>query len=314
MRFMRGGARSGLGVALAIGFLALICSAAALAAVPTDPSASAARSSAGPSPSAEEFCEGGTVNEFGLPELPSLADPFPEPPAFRERQLPSFAPKTISLELGGGPILTPGQEIGFWLHSENFVGRTPLRWTLRDTIRPVDASGEVGPVVAQGQVRVKYDRAGHEVKDFLVPPRDVGGYRYDLKIEGWDGTQLAEYSTYVWVEKKFWSPRLGLSSQIVHPGEVLLSRPENMGTIEFEYGEDFRLQRQVGGSWTRMELPGEELWEEWLGFDGAGAAGQCSALRLPDDFSPGKYRIVKWITRTPRGKPIFLAAPFTVSN
>jgi len=315
MRSVGARIRSGLSVALAIGLSALIGSAAALAAHTTHPSASAARTSAaGPSSFAEEFCEGGIVNEFGLPQLPPLTNPFPERPALGERQLPSFAPKTVSLDLGGGPILTPGQEIGFWLQSDNFVGKTPLRWTLRDSIRAIDPSGEVGAVVARGKVRVKYASAGHEVKDFLAPPRDLGAYRYDLKIESWDGTKLAEYGTYVWVEKKFWAPKLGLSSEDVHPGELLLSRPENMGTIAFEYGEDFRLQRKVGGNWTRMALPGEEIWELWLGYDPAGAAGQCSALRLPDNFSPGKYRIVKSITRTPRGKPIFLAAPFTVSN
>jgi hypothetical protein len=309
---------SRVGVVLAACFVALagwaLFGFAPATAEAGDSSAAVARASAGSSSFTEEFCEGGIVNEFGLPELPPLANPFPERPALRERQLPSFAPKTVSLELGGGPILTPGQEIGFWLQSDNFVGKTPLRWTLKDTIRAVSQSGEVGPVVAQGKVPVKYINARREVKDFLVPPRDLGAYRYDLKIESWDGTQLAEYSTYVWVEKKFWAPRLGLSAQVVHPGGLLLSRPENMGTIEFEYGEDFRLQREVSGVWTRMALPGEEEWELWLGYDPAGAAGQCSALRLPDNFSPGKYRIVKSITRTPRGKPIFLAAPLIVSK
>jgi len=293
--------------------LALIGSAAASANT-GDPLALAAKGSAGSPSFEEEFCEGGIVNEFGLSGLPSLANPFPERPAFRERQVPSFAPKTVSLELGGGPILTPGQEVGFWLQSDNFVGKTPLRWILKDTIRAVDPSGEVGPVVAQGKVRVKYASAGHEVKDFLVPPRDLGAYRYDLKIESWDGTQLAEYSTYVWVERKFWAPQLGLSSQVVHPGELLLSRPENMGTIEFSFGEEFRLQREVGGSWTPIKLPGEAIWDLWLGYAGAGAAGRCSGMRVPQNFSAGKYRIVKSIERSLRGKPIFLAAPFTVSN
>lgn len=87
-----------------------------------------------------------------------------------------------------------------------------------------------------------------------------------------------------------------------------------MGTIEFEFGEDFRLQRKIGGSWTPIKLPGEEIWELWLGYAGAGGAGRCSEMRIPQNFSPGKYRIVKSIARSLRGKPIFLAAPFTVSN
>jgi hypothetical protein len=312
VRFIADRVWSRVGVVLAIGLVALIGSASA-SARSGNSLASAANGSASSS-FAEEFCEGGIVNEFGLPELPPLANPFPERPALRERQLPAFAPKTVSLELGGGPILTPGQEVGFWLRSDNFVGRTPLHWTLKDTIRAVDPSGNLGPVVAHGRVRVKNIHAGSEVKDFLVPPRALGAYRYDLKIEGPTGEQLAEYSTYVWVERKFWAPRLGLSSPAVHPGELLLSRPENMGTIDFEYGEEFRLQRKIGGSWTPIKLPGEVAWELWLGYAGAGAAGQCSEMRIPQDFSPGRYRIVKSITRTPRAKPIFLAAPFTVSN
>ena len=155
MRIMGDGVASRVGVVFAACFVALagwaLVGSASATAEAGDSSAAVARASAGSSSFAEEFCEGGIVNEFGLPELPPLASPFPERPALRERQLPAFAPKTVSLELGGGPILTPGQEIGFWLQSDNFIGKTPLRWTLKDTIRAVDPAGEVGPDIAPGE-------------------------------------------------------------------------------------------------------------------------------------------------------------------
>src|ERR1700761_8774602 len=124
MRLLGDRVGSRLSVALAVVLLALIGSAAASANT-DDPLALAAKSSGGSASFKEEFCEGGIVNEFGLSGLPPLANPFPERAPFRERQLPSFAPKTVGLELGAGPILTPGQEIGFWLDSDNSVGQTP---------------------------------------------------------------------------------------------------------------------------------------------------------------------------------------------
>jgi hypothetical protein len=247
------------------------------------------------------------VEDFGLSELP----PVHEVPA--EGDLP-FGPKTVSLLLASGPVLPPGESVGFWLNSKNYGGHTPLNWVLRDRIRLVDASGQVGRVVARSRTRVRTINAGTEVKLFLRPPRQPGFYRYDVEIAEFGGRHLATYSRSIRVERKFWDARLGLSAAEFRPGEQVLSRIENFGTEAITFGEEFGLQGYREGSWVSVPGPLPDGWLLWLGFAAPGSAGQCSVLQLPDDFPPGEYRIVKEVggPSWPKGKHSYLAAPFQV--
>jgi hypothetical protein len=255
-----------------------------------------------------EFCASTTpVEDFGISELPPLHE------APETGDLP-FGPKTVSLQIASGPILPPGESVGFWLQSNNHFGRTPLRWVLRDRIGLVDATGRAGKVVAHSRIRVRMINAAKEVKLFLRPPRKPGFYRYEIEIVKFDGKRLAKYSRHIRVERRFWDARLGLDADVFHQGEQVLSRVENFGTEYIAFGEEFRLQGYRGGSWVRVRDPSRDGWALWLGYAGPGMAGQCSALQLPDDFPPGRYRIVKEVGRSswPRGESIFLAAPFEV--
>lgn len=248
------------------------------------------------------------VEDFGLSELP----PVREAPESGDL---SFGPKTVSLQLAPGPVLPPGESIGFWLHSENYGGRTPLHWVLRNRIRPVDTSGRSGQVVARGHTRARTINAAREVKLFLHPPRSPGFYRYDIEIVDFDGKLLAQYSRYIGVERKFWDARLGLDGNQFQPGEQVLSRVENFGTEAIAFGEEFRIQAYRGGSWVHVRNPSQEIWLAWLGYAGPGSAGRCSALRLPHDFPAGQYRIVKEVgpPSWPKDKrPYYLTATFEV--
>jgi hypothetical protein len=250
------------------------------------------------------------VEDFGLSELPQVRE------APESGDL-SFGPKTVSLQLAAGPILPPGESVGFWLHSENYGGHTPLHWVLRNRIRPVDTSGQAGRVVARSRTRVRTITSADEVKLFLRPPRSPGFYRYDVEIVDFDGKLLAEYSRYVRVERKFWDARLGLDGHEFKPGGQVLSRVENFGTEPIAYGAEFGIQANQGGSWVRVRNPSQEIWLAWLGSAGPGLAGRCSALRLPRDFPPGQYRIVKEVgpSSWPTGKQSYhLAAPFEVAD
>jgi hypothetical protein len=250
------------------------------------------------------------VEDFGLSELPPVHE-VPE-----EGDLP-FGPKTVSLLLASGPVLPPGESVGFWLNSENYGGHTPLHWVLRNRIRPVDTSGQAGQVVARGHTRVRTINAAREVKLFLHPPRNPGFYRYDVEIVDFDGKFLAQYSRYVRVERKFWDARLGLNDNQFQPGGQVLSRVENFGTEAIAFGEEFRIQAYRGGNWVHVRDPSRDGWLLWLGFASPGLAGRCSALRLPRDFPAGQYRIVKEVgpPSWPNGKRSYhLAAPFEVVN
>jgi hypothetical protein len=255
------------------------------------------------------FCApGDPVEDFGISQLP----PVDEVPS--EGDLP-FGPKTLSLDLFGGPILPLGESFGFWLNSANYAGRTPLRWVLRNRLRPVDPSGAMGGVLAKGHVRVPMINAATEVKLFLQPPPKPGFYRYDIEIVDFDGNLLGSYSKYLRVERKFWRARLGLNRQTFKLGERVLSRVENLGTETVLYGEVFAIQRKKATGWTHVRDRSRDGWFAWLGTARAGMAGRCSALRLPDDFPPGRYRIVKEVGPHPwpEGKRSYhLTAPFQV--
>jgi hypothetical protein len=248
------------------------------------------------------------VEDFGLSELP----PVHEGPGSGD--LP-FGPKTVRLELSAGPILPPGEGVGFWLHSQNYGGQTPLHWVLRNRIRLVGEFGQAGQVVARSRTRVRLINAAREVKLFLRPPLPPAFYLYEIEIVDFDGEELAHYSRYVRVERKFWDARLGLNRQVFQPGQQVLSRVENFGTESILYGEDFRIQAYREGKWTRVRASSRDGWLLWLGSAGPGWAGRCSALRLPRDFPPGQYRIVKEVEppSQPPGERIYhLTAPFEV--
>lgn len=248
------------------------------------------------------------VEDFGLSELP----PVREAPATGD--LP-FGPRTVSLQLWSGPIFQPGQSVGFWLHSLNYRGRTPLRWALRNRLRTVDSAGQTGPVLARGRTRVRMISARKEVKLFLDLPRDTGFYRYEIEIVDFEGKRLALYGSNVRVERKFWDARLGLNGDEFRPGDTVLNRLENFGTEAIAYGEEFRIQAYRGGQWVPVRNPSQEGWLLWLGYLNPGWAGECGALGLPDDFPAGEYRIVKEVGTSswPQdGQSYWLTASFSV--
>jgi len=250
------------------------------------------------------------VEDFGISELPPLR----EAPASGD--LP-FGPETVRLGLFLGPVFTPGESVGFWLYSENFVGRTPLRWVVRNRIRLLDASGRAGRVTARGRTRVRTINAGKEVKLFLRPPRRLGFYRYEIEIAEFGGKRLARYSSYARVERKFWDARLGLDRDRHRPGQRVLSRVENFGSEYIAFGADFGIQRRRGEGWVRVRNPSGGAFPAWLGFAHPGLAGRCSPLSLPRDFPAGRYRIVKEVERSigsDEEESYYLTAPFEVAK
>lgn len=248
------------------------------------------------------------VEDFGLSEFSSVRE------APQSGELP-FGPKTVSLEIAGGPILAVGEMTGFWLHSENYYGRTPLRWILRSRIRPADSFDQLGSVIAKERKRVRIISARDEVKSFMHLPRTPGFYRYDIEILGFDGKLLARYGRYLRVERKFWDARLGISGNEFHPGQQVLTRIENYGTQWIGHGEAFSVQRLKGGDWIPVPGAIRGGWTLLLMYAGPGASGRCNSFRIPRGFPPGHYRILKeagsgaW---PGGGRTYYLTAPFTV--
>lgn len=255
------------------------------------------------------FCEPTElVNDFGLSSLP----PTHEVPL--EGDLP-FGPKTVTLDPLGPRVLTPGGEVGFRLSSRNYGGHTPLHWVLRDRLRALDSTGVPGPVLSNGRERVRLINSAREVGLFLRPPEALGFYQYEIEISGFDGKRLAVYDSDLRVERKYWDVRLGLDRTVFHPGNHVLSRVENYGTVDTSLGDVFHLQRATANGWEHVSYPGEGSSLLVLFWLYPGGPGPCDSLPLAADFKPGEYRIVKEVERGGyHGRPRIyrLTAPFTV--
>jgi hypothetical protein len=266
-----------------------------------DPWFSGARPAGHPS-----FCwEAPLVRDFGLSQLPWAQ----EPP--KTGDLP-FGPKTVSLESNSAdPILGLGQGFGYRLGSDSYGQHTPLHWTLSARLLRVDDAGRPVREIEQKVIRVGTISAGEERRVYLKPSRRPGFYRYDLHIDDRRGAELAHYEKYVRVIPTLWKVRLGLDKRKVKPGQTVLSRVENLGSVTPAYGEDFGVQRHVNGRWVKPPKLPIGTWLAWLGATGPGEAGRCSRLKLPADFPDGRYRVIKWVNQA-AGRRVRLVAPFEV--
>ncbi len=259
-----------------------------------------------------KFCEPPEpVRDFGFSSLPKIRGV----PA--SGQLPFARP---NVNIYGGPVfgqvLTRRGSFGYGFSEENYEGTVRLDWTVtaqmwllgRDgkPLREVDHSTLViGELDALHQPHIDADTLGRR-----------GFYRFDIQFADKEGVRLGAYSAYVKVARSFWKARLGLDRRTYRPGQLVLSRPENHGTRLMSYGEDFRVQRRESGAWVPATHLGPEIWFLWLGIGGPGSPGRCSALSLPRDTEPGRYRIVKAVTELITGgrdRPRRLVAPFRVA-
>ncbi|MDQ2631522.1 MAG: hypothetical protein M3Y75_11225 [Actinomycetota bacterium] len=256
------------------------------------------------------FCEPReTLRDFGFSRLPPVK-------ALPEEEDPPFAPPNVNVYGSGSfSVLTRRGSHGYGFSEDNFRGTVRLDWTVTAQmwllgtrglpVREVDSESLfIGELDASDQPHISLDTLGKR-----------GFYRFDIQFADRNGTQLGAYSSYVKVVRPFWKARLGLDRRVYRPGQLVISRPENLGTEWMSYGADFSVQRWETGDWVPAKAlqPGGFLL--WLGISGPGAPGQCSALELPRDVRPGRYRIVKQVTRlrpSRSDRSYFLATPFRV--
>jgi hypothetical protein len=113
---------------------AAVASTAVLVTAPH--STADARQTSSPGAVQSPYCEPSEpIEDFGLSDLPATHE------APIDGELP-FGPKTVSMSVEAGPILTAGGSVRFDVHSANYFGRTPLEWVMRDRLRPDRFCGE----------------------------------------------------------------------------------------------------------------------------------------------------------------------------
>ena len=255
------------------------------------------------------FCEPRKpLRDFGLSRLP----PVRELPL--DGELPFARPNVNVYSAPSARVLTEQGSFGYGFSEENFEGTVRLDWTVTAQmwllgrrgapVREVDGESLfIGDLDAGEQPHLTVDTLGKR-----------GFYRFDIQFTDRNGAQLGAYSSYLKVTRPFWKARLGLDRRVYRPGQLVISRPENLGTEGMSYGESFGVQRREDGDWVPAPALQPDGWLLWLGISGPGAPGRCSALRLPRDVQPGRYRIVKEVTRLEQGSDRIysLATPFRV--
>jgi hypothetical protein len=252
------------------------------------------------------------IRDFGLSALPEV-DEIPDSISGR---LP-FAPRSVSVYGGGqfNHVLTSAQSVGYGFSERNFDGTVRLNWTLNAQMWALGRGGRPAREVDSESLYIDRLDAADQPHLELEPASKRGFYRFDIQFIDRSGAQLGAYGFYVKVVRPVWRVKLGLQRHRYRPGQLVLSRLENFGTEAMSYGEGFAVQRFDAGRWIaspELTPDGELLW---LGVSPPGYVGICNAVSLPKDLEPGRYRVVKQVSRLGNSRHAHdyrVVAPFSV--
>jgi hypothetical protein len=206
-----------------------------------------------------------------------------------------FAPLALRLSAFGD--LTPGGgRSGFSLASSGSDRKYRLGWTLELVVRRVSSSGQARSVVQKRSLRLsrKQSFPNYRLNLFADLPPNPAFYRLDLSIKETGGGQLARFSEYARVVPIRVNARLGVRPRTLSPGDAIATRVENLGTTWLAYGLGVSLEQHREGRW--FWVPQEQWFPENAIEIPAGALGDCERTYLPDDLSPGSYRLTKQVS------------------
>lgn len=196
-------------------------------------------------------------------------------------------------------IAVGGGGVGFLLEGK-LHRPAPVGWSAVSTLRGVNRHGKPGPIIRQRTQRIGAVSSRAEVNLAFVVGARPRFYRVDIDIRQMDGTRHARYADYFRVVPRLVGARLGLEKEVVHPGDVLLMRLENVGTIGIEFGYEFDLKVRTDNEWTTSPAQPAGWPEVGLGL-GAGRNASCERVALPSDIAIGSYRVTKRFGTSPGG-------------
>jgi hypothetical protein len=229
--------------------------------------------------------------------------------------LPFKGGQKLRLELAIPSVFAGGGVIGFWLSSEK-PGNVGTAVVTRARTTVVEVSS-VGKPKGRGRTRIQKLAPllhGH-VGGISLGVR-VGSapafYRADTYLLDRTGATVVHYAAYFRVVPRRVDVRLGLVDDSVSPGGVLRFRPENRGTLGFEYGYEFTVEHREGGRWLPDPSSPEGFPQPSITLP-PGRAGICQGFHLPAGMEPGAYRISKPV-RLIGGAGWNLRATFSVSG
>lgn len=245
---------------------------------------------------AASYCGRTILRDYEAPlrDLPPIDE-------FDLRKTLPFAPPGVrmglwSYPLNEGRLMAGAGSFGYQL-SGPFDGVT-VDWNVSSSLMRLSAKGNVQETVAAASDTID-NLSSHSVSTLvLTAPSRPGSYRYDIDFETMEGDHLARYGRYIQVLPQRISVRLDIKRTSLRAGGVLETRVENIGTHLVEFAQRAYLQRRVGSLWQNISdgriRPGFAQRYRL----GAGRSGGCLRIPLSRDLLPGRYRVLRSISRS----------------
>jgi hypothetical protein len=216
----------------------------------------------------------------------------------RSGHLP-FGPPTVTIRPSrvgvGDRLRVGGGKFGYALVNHQQRSTVPLQWSVVTKMHMLGAHGRPVKTVSTSTRSIHAIAAGI-VRRLLLPTSSVPGvYRFDLLIRSEDGRNRVRYQDYVRVLAPVLDVRLGSNSKAYAGGDIVFGRLENLGTQLIRDLPEYRVERQLADStWQGLGPRGLGWPRSPAPLLGAGKA-RCLEFRVPNDATPGRYRIVKQI-------------------
>ena len=209
-----------------------------------------------------------------------------------------FGPPKMMVSSISGPIQAGRGVMGFRL---SLFRRPPLRhrlgWQISLRVSSLSAHGVERGTFAERRValRPSQETGREDVQVSAAVSGRPGFYRLDIAIKSALGATLGHYSEYVRVVVPTLDARLVLGGKQFHPGDGLLGRIQNRGTLSVAYMlDEMKLEQRSRSGWKT--IPREVAPVLALaGSISSGAVGPCRGLRLPATLDAGVYRVSQLI-------------------
>jgi hypothetical protein len=206
-----------------------------------------------------------------------------------------FSPETV--------LAKPGR-LGITIETDASGKNRKVPWRIEAILTEVRPSGRpVQGVGIRTQIRRDIEISSGKPLDLLFPVSSrpafyrVDSYFFSSK----SNMMLAHYAEYFRVVKRIVRLRLKLKKHSYFPGETVLVRLDNLGSVALSYEYAYSLERYVDGQWTDDPLTPKYTPAVLKGV-GAGRATRCDSIHLPEIFPAGRYRVSKDIGIWPNGR------------
>jgi hypothetical protein len=230
-----------------------------------------------------------------------------------------FAPRDLKLRPARS-VVVEGEPVSYTLSLKrpiagngDLVRPAQLGWVITMKSYSVDQSGRSLALVRERRWRVGKLRRPERPLDVRVDP---GLYRVSVKIQKFGGPILASYHQFIRVLPRRQDLNIAIrGDSIFQPGETVVGRIENRGTVEalLSTGSGLAVERRVGESWERVEhAESPSVQFEDPEFLPGGRASRCSLFTIPTESVSGAYRFSA-LVETRFGKQRKIIGQFAVS-